>query len=703
VTWWRGSAGFGIAAIGALLGVASPALAVDYYLATDVPATLGASDYTTNQIVRSQNAAYVLERELAAGVGIAALHRRTDGVWLFSPSHPVSLGNVDYEPRDVVSFYGAGYSSYLDGSAEGIPEYARIDALLVDSSGAPVLSFDVPVDLGGTEYSPSDLVRFSGGAFSLYWDAQAAGVPAYANLVGADRDCLGTLVVTFDVPTDLGGIDYLPGQLVQWNGAGFNSYFTDPGWPAGVQLRDFSIRLGQADTDRLYTINTATEELVIVDAVSGATTVVGTIPEDMEDVDLAISTDGNVLYALNRTPAFPPPTLEICRIDAATAQRIGACQLLSGAPIVEDLGEGLALVRTIGGDQLFASVRTFLETDAPPCWDSGYWHSLTNFVAPLDPYTGALGSPGLDRSGSPSNCRQTDPLAQWPNRPDVDGMTALPDGRLLSVDRINDGDFDPEPRIVFENFDPITGVCDRVGWILGSLADPGCPPADPHPPGPPSINDIALSSDPGSRFYGIERSGSLYHFSAAGGAVSDIVPLTLPGFYSGLALKPATCCAAGQPVPEVCNGLDDDCDGAVPPDEVDGDGDGRRVCQSDCDDTNGDVWAKPGEVVDLDVTSSSGDILFTWDTPADLGGMSVKYDLITSELPWDFVTPTSPASATCLATDWSSTSFVMSLSSLPADRDAFVVRAVNACPGSGGRGSTGSNSAGQERPARSCP
>ena len=39
--------------------------------------------------------------------------------------------------------------------------------------------------------------------------------------------------------------------------------------------------------------------------------------------------------------------------------------------------------------------------------------------------------------------------------------------------------------------------------------------------------------------------------------------------------------------PESCNGIDDDCDGAVPPDEADLDGDGFMVCDGDCDDADG--------------------------------------------------------------------------------------------------------------------
>ena len=228
-------------AIAALLGVTVPALCTDYYLATDVPATLGGTDYTPEQLLRSQSGSYVLDTALPAGIEVGAIHRRSDGVWIFSPSHPVTLGAAEYEPRDLVAFDGVSFALFLDGSSVGIPGDARIDGLLFDASNAPILSFDAPVNLGGTEFSRSDLVDFSGGVFSLAWDAQAAGVPTDSNLVGADQDSGGALVLTFDVPTNLGGTDYLPGQLVRWSGGtSFSLYLADGSWPAYAQLRDFS-------------------------------------------------------------------------------------------------------------------------------------------------------------------------------------------------------------------------------------------------------------------------------------------------------------------------------------------------------------------------------------------------------------------------------------------------------------------------------
>ncbi len=49
---------------------------------------------------------------------------------------------------------------------------------------------------------------------------------------------------------------------------------------------------------------------------------------------------------------------------------------------------------------------------------------------------------------------------------------------------------------------------------------------------------------------------------------------------------------------EICNGRDDDCNGAVPANELDLDGDGWLVCEGDCDDNDGNVYPDAPEICD---------------------------------------------------------------------------------------------------------
>lgn len=225
-----------------LFGMSQGAWAVTYYFGVDVPATLSSTDYLPNQIVKSIDAVYSVEVTLPMGTELSALHLRSDGVWLFTPAFPLNLGGTDYEPRDIVAYNGTTYSLFLDGNAVGISEDARIDSLFLDAGGHPILSFDVPVNISSTEYSQNDLVLYNSG-FSLYWNGQTAGVPADANIVGAAVDNGGILVFSFDVPTNISSIEYLPGQLVQWSsGGGFSSYFVDSAWPSSAQVRDISFQ-----------------------------------------------------------------------------------------------------------------------------------------------------------------------------------------------------------------------------------------------------------------------------------------------------------------------------------------------------------------------------------------------------------------------------------------------------------------------------
>ena len=63
--------------------------------------------------------------------------------------------------------------------------------------------------------------------------------------------------------------------------------------------------------------------------------------------------------------------------------------------------------------------------------------------------------------------------------------------------------------------------------------------------------------------------------------------------------------------PELCDGLDNNCDTVVPPDELDGDSDGVSTCGGDCDDTTGAIGPGQAEICDGADTDCDGQVPLT--------------------------------------------------------------------------------------------
>ena len=172
---------------------------------------------------------------------VDALHKLdAPGCWLFSVGTSTELppgGGVVFHPQDVIQYDGSTYALYFDGSANGVPPGVNVDAafLIGGDSGDLVISFDVATTIGAETFEAADLVRFTAGSFSLYFDASTAGagIAGSSNLVGAAA-CGGT-VLAFDVATDLspttGPATYARGNLAEWDGANFNLFDSLAGWP----------------------------------------------------------------------------------------------------------------------------------------------------------------------------------------------------------------------------------------------------------------------------------------------------------------------------------------------------------------------------------------------------------------------------------------------------------------------------------------
>lgn len=175
--------------------------------------------------------------------------------WLISVATATELppaGGVVFQPEDVILYDGSTYTMYFDGSANGVPPGSDLDAvfLIGDDASDLVISFDVSTTLQGVTYEATDLILFSGGSFSMYFDASAsgAGIATSSNLTGASI-VSGDAVLVFDIATDLapttGPATYVKGDLARWDGANYQLLDTLSDWPASSWVNAMSCCLDE--------------------------------------------------------------------------------------------------------------------------------------------------------------------------------------------------------------------------------------------------------------------------------------------------------------------------------------------------------------------------------------------------------------------------------------------------------------------------
>jgi Ca2+-binding RTX toxin-like protein len=85
---------------------------------------------------------------------------------------------VTYNPEDIVQYNGSTFSMYFDGSAHGLS--TNIDAASLLANGDLVFSLSGDVaNLGGVganDFEDTDLIRWDGTSYSLYFDGSVNGL-----------------------------------------------------------------------------------------------------------------------------------------------------------------------------------------------------------------------------------------------------------------------------------------------------------------------------------------------------------------------------------------------------------------------------------------------------------------------------------------------------------------------------------------------
>ena len=95
----------------------------------------------------------------------------------------------------------------------GLPDNVVLHDFHVESDGNILFALDIGATLGGTYYSPADVIRYSG-SFSKEFDSVAAGVPAGVHCDGVARSGNGRLLLSFDKTFTVGGITIRPADVI---------------------------------------------------------------------------------------------------------------------------------------------------------------------------------------------------------------------------------------------------------------------------------------------------------------------------------------------------------------------------------------------------------------------------------------------------------------------------------------------------------
>ena len=213
---------------------------------------------------------------------------------------------VTVTPRDVAqldSFTGLFFTNlYFSGAANGVPDGTRIDAIGMDGAGHLLLSFDVTVSLpkagGGTlTVKPADIVSFDGVGFSLAFDSATAGIPDGLNLEGASMLPNADLLMSFDEPGSIGGVNFVPEEVLEFN-PGANSWaiafdaIVADNWPDGSVIQGIYAQVPATPTATATATATSTATATATASKTATATSTATASRTATPTATATSTSG---------------------------------------------------------------------------------------------------------------------------------------------------------------------------------------------------------------------------------------------------------------------------------------------------------------------------------------------------------------------------------------------------------------------------
>ncbi len=206
------------------------------FLSTDIPVTIGGNSFAERDIVYYEPAGFSLylsgsALEIPKGGNINAFGFFGSNIF-FAVDVPTTLGGVDCTERDLIRYDGTNFSKLLDGSAIGIPDGAHINAATQLSNGSIIFSLDIPASIEGLSIKANDLIKYDGSSFSLYFSGSDHGIPESANIDGVWVGSTVDILFSLDIPCSLNGLEVGAQDVIRWSAGSFSLYFD--GLSAGI-------------------------------------------------------------------------------------------------------------------------------------------------------------------------------------------------------------------------------------------------------------------------------------------------------------------------------------------------------------------------------------------------------------------------------------------------------------------------------------
>ena len=207
--------------------IAGPASAQELFAGSpDVTVPLGGSLAQDQDVAVDNQLGIVLLEDLGSlptAAEVTAYALDANGDRLFAIDTTTSLaGGVVVTPRDVIRWDGASYVVELDGTSEGIPSGAAIDAVATAPGESLLVSFDTTIAVDGQTFADEDLARWDGALFTTAFDGSAAGLAAAHDVDAAQDLGGGAFLVSLDTSGTLSGIDFDDEDVLRYDGAAWS-------------------------------------------------------------------------------------------------------------------------------------------------------------------------------------------------------------------------------------------------------------------------------------------------------------------------------------------------------------------------------------------------------------------------------------------------------------------------------------------------